>query len=263
MIDIVVRDGPLHVDDPGTGRPFLWGHGLTSSQGHEDASGAFRWRDHLPGWRVVRYDARGHGRSGPGADEGAYRWDTLGQDLLALADALDLDRFACGGASMGAATTLHAAVAAPERVSAMVLVIPPTAWETRAGQGDLYRAAADLIERDGMAAYLELAAQRPAPAIFAPLEGLPASTPDIAEDVMPTVLRGAARSDLPDPDAIRALTLPTLLLAWDTDPGHPVDTAERLVELLPDARLEVATELDHLATWPASVAGFLTSLATD
>lgn len=36
-----------------------------------------------------------------------------------------------GGASMGAGTALHAVVAYPERVAALVLVIPPTCYEIR------------------------------------------------------------------------------------------------------------------------------------
>jgi 3-oxoadipate enol-lactonase len=249
--------GPLAVDDPGAGRPMLWAHGLTSSREREDVQGFFDWRAAAPGWRVVRYDARGHGRSAAGPTSDAYRWDVLGAELLALADALGLDRFVAGGASMGAATTLHAAVAAPERVVAMVLVIPPTAWGTRASQRDLYRAAADLIEREGLDAYLAAVGGRPAPAIFAEVPELVTMPPCIDEVAMPSVLRGAGESDLPDADALRRLAMPTLVLAWDTDPTHPVSTAERLAEVLPDARLVVATTLAEVGTWPAAVADFL------
>ena len=38
---------------------------------------------------------------------------------------------------MGAATALHAALELGDRVRTLVLVIPPTGWETRAGQVDL------------------------------------------------------------------------------------------------------------------------------
>jgi len=47
------------------------------------------------------------------------------------------------------------------------------------------------------------------------------------------------------------------VLAWDTDPGHPVSTAERLVELLPDAELHVATNVDEIRAWPQMTADFL------
>jgi 3-oxoadipate enol-lactonase len=257
---IEVRGSPLAVDDPGEGVPFLWGHGLMSSRADEDATGLFAWPDRLPGWRVVRWDARGHGRSSAVAGEAAYRWDELALDLLGLADALGIERFAGGGASMGAATTLHAAVKAPARVTAMVLVIPPTAWETRATQGGLYRAAAEVVEGEGVARYVELAARLPLPEVLAPLGEQARSAPAVDEAVLPAVLRGAAASDLPHPDDLRRLDQPTLLLAWDTDPGHPVSTAEALAELLPGARLRVARRFEDLAGWPAAVASFLEEL---
>ncbi len=252
-----VRGGPLAVDDHGDGPAFLWGHGLTSSRAREDALGLFGWGEHLPDHRVVRWDARGHGASGPGADDHAYRWPALAQDLLDLADLLGIERFAAGGASMGTATALHAAVAAPERVDALVLAIPPTAWETRVGQVDLYRTGAELIEAEGIDRYLAVAAERPVPEIFAELGEVARSTPDVVEAVLPSVLRGAAASDLPDPEQLRLLTQPALILAWDTDPGHPLSTARALAELLPAAELHVAITLADLPGWAPTVARFL------
>lgn len=254
-----VRGTPLAVDDPGgDGPPFLWAHGLTSSRAREDRTGWFDWRSALPRWRVVRYDARGHGRSAPGPGPDAYRWESLARDLVAVADALDLDRpLVAGGASMGCATVLHAAVADPGRFAALVLAIPPTAWATRAAQADLYRAGADLVADQGVDAYLEVARSRPVPEIFADVAELVAPDPDVGADVLPDLLRGAGASDLPPLDVLAAVDVPTLLLAWETDPVHPVDTAERLAAALPDTELHVAATLDDVRAWPSAVAGFL------
>ena len=71
------------------------------------------------------------------------------------------------------------------------------------------------------------------------------------------MLRGAAASDLPSPDAIAALDHPALLLAWAGDPGHPESTAERLHELLPNSELRVAGELKDLFGWSAAITDFL------
>jgi pimeloyl-ACP methyl ester carboxylesterase len=256
---VPVRGTPLAVDDPGgSGRSFLWAHGLTSSRAREDRVGWFDWRAALPGWRVVRYDARGHGRSAPGPGPDAYRWPTLARDLVAVADALDLDRpLVAGGASMGCATVLHAAVADPSCVDALVLAIPPTAWATRAAQADLYRAGADLVAEAGLDAYLEVARSRPVPELFADVADLVAPDPDVPVEVLPDLLRGAGASDLPPPEALAALDVPALVLAWETDPVHPVDTAERLSVALPRAELHVAATLDEVRRWGEVVAGFL------
>ncbi len=84
-----------------------------------------------------------------------------------------------------------------------------------------------------------------------------APTADIADDLLPSVLRGAAASDLPSPDAIAALDHPTLLLAWVGDPGHPESTAERLDELLPNSELQVAAQLKDMFGWSAAITDFL------
>ncbi|MEY2462589.1 MAG: 3-oxoadipate enol-lactonase [Acidimicrobiaceae bacterium] len=261
---VKVRGVDLEVDDPGgPGRPFVWGHGLTSSMASEDTTNVFDWRGTLgDAWRVVRYDARGHGASGASSDEADYAWPNLALDELGLLDALGLDRVVLGGASMGAATALHAAVLAPERVEKLVLVIPPTAWATRAGQAKLYRAGARTVQLLGVGAMVTAARLAPSPAIFrnelAGLrEAMLTSQQGLDRHTLPTVLRGAASSDLPDPDALRALAMPALVLAWDTDPGHPVTTAEQLTDLLPGAELHVAREPAEVVAWPGLVADFL------
>ncbi len=255
---IEVRGTRLALDDRGQGRPMLWTHGLTSSMAAEDDAGLFRW-EAGPGVRLVRYDARSHGGSDPTYEDGAHRWDRLALDALAVADALDLDRVVGAGASMGCATMLHAALADPERFEALVLVIPPTAWETRRDQGELYLAAARLVENHGVGALVDAYRAAPLPPIAAEageaireasLRHLAAMDPA----ALPHVLRGAASSDLPAPDALTTLTQPALVLAWAGDPGHPVSTAERLAELLPNASLQVATSVDAVRAWSALVA---------
>ena len=241
----------------GHGPVFVWGHGLTSSRASEDRLPLIRWGTITEADRqVLRYDAAGHGETGGPPEPATYEWPQLATDLLGLLDELGLDRVDAGGASMGCASTLHAAVRAPERFDRLVLVIPPTAWDTRAAQSDLYRAGADLAEQHGKAAWLAAAAEAPRIPMFEDLPPVPPAA-DIAEDLLPSVLRGAAASDLPAPEAIAALDHRALILAWVADPGHPVSTAERLHELLPNSDLQVARELTDLFTWSATMAEFL------
>jgi hypothetical protein len=162
------------------------------------------------------------------------------------------------------ATTLHAAVCRPDAFAAMVLVVPPTAWETRKAQADLYRAGAALVEARGVTAYLDAmrAAFRanPMPGFTeemqeAMLAGLGAKgAADLAR-----MLRGAAASDLPDPAQLRGLEIPALVIATRGDPGHPLSTAERLVELLPNAELRVIDSLLELGSVRDELAQFLTA----
>lgn len=254
---VTVRGADLAVSDDGTGPAVLYGHGLTSSREQDGRSGMFDWKRVAESRRVVRWDARGHGESGGAPDPDTYRWDNLAVDLLALADELGIERFTAGGVSMGSATALHAAALAPERVTALVLVLAPTAYETRPAQADLYRAGADLVDEQGLDAYVEAARAAPVPEILRAFAELYHQPPAVAEHLLASVLRGAAASDLPEPDAVRTITAPTLLLAWETDPGHPVSTSERLAELLPDAELHVAGKLRELTSWTDTLEAFL------
>ncbi|MEC9395333.1 MAG: alpha/beta hydrolase [Actinomycetota bacterium] len=72
-------------------------------------------------YRVVGVDLRGHGASDDVVDEMLLGNDVLGLDVLAVADALGLDRFAVAGVSSGGAVGIEVVAVAPERVTALVL----------------------------------------------------------------------------------------------------------------------------------------------
>jgi len=261
-----LSSGATRIRVEGDGRPLVWTHGFTSSMASEDAIGSSRLLHGLPGVRVVRYDARGHGASAPGRDEGASAWSALGRDLLELCDRLALERPVAGGTSMGVATSLHAALRAPARFAGLVLVMPPTAWETRAAQAELYRGGAALVEARGVDAYLEAVRAgfraRPLPGFDeAMLEGLLEGIRAQSAADLARILRGAAASDLPDPDALRGLDVPALILPVRGDPGHPLSTAERLHALLPRSELHVLRDLSELAASRSLVSGFLGRVA--
>jgi hypothetical protein len=96
-----------------------------------------------------------------------------------------------------------------------------------APQAARYKAAADLVEARGAAAFAALAAQAASPAIFRDLPGYP-PVQEIDETLMPAVLRSLGASDLPGREAIAASRVPILTLDSDTDPTHPLAMAEQL-----------------------------------
>lgn len=67
--------------------------------------------------RVIRYDWRGYGESEDAEGEFAHH-----EDLLGLLDALEVERAALVGCSMGSSWAVEAALADPARVSGLVLV---------------------------------------------------------------------------------------------------------------------------------------------
>src|SRR3954466_5026150 len=72
------------------------------------------------GLRVIMYDARGHGRSTAPGEPGAYTYDLLLTDLLAVLEAFEVERAMLLGVSMGAHTALRLALEQPERVAGIV-----------------------------------------------------------------------------------------------------------------------------------------------
>ena len=60
-----VGEAVLAYEEIGDGAPVVFAHGLTSSRANEDAWKLTDWAPLVAaGRRLVRYDARGHGRSG-------------------------------------------------------------------------------------------------------------------------------------------------------------------------------------------------------
>ncbi|GGK38394.1 alpha/beta fold hydrolase [Nocardia camponoti] len=240
-------DLDVELSDEG-GHPVVQLHGLTSSR-HRDRLMDLDLGRGLSGTRLLRYDARGHGRSTGRAVDTDYQWPVLADDLLRLLDQWFPGEQVHGvGPSMGTGTLLHAAVREPDRFAGLTLLVPATAWETRAAKAHTYRDNARLIEEQGIEAFLraDLRTERPPATV-----GTPETVPDVAAELLPSLLRGAALSDLPAPESIAKLDVPTTILAWTDDPGHPVSTAEALVDLLPTATLSVASTPADLATWPA------------
>ncbi len=131
------------------GLPFVWGHALQCSMQADEASTIFDWPGLAATAQLIRYDARAHGESCDEHDPQACRWESLARDMWRVAEDCGANTAVLGGASMGCATALHAAMQHPERVLGLVLVIPPTAWELRPRQARAYRIMARVVRFTG------------------------------------------------------------------------------------------------------------------
>jgi len=95
----------------GSGAPVIMLHGGLGHSGN--------WGGQVPslirhGYRVILVDSRGHGRST--RDPRPYTYELMASDVLAVMDALHLERAALVGWSDGACTSLILAATAPKRV---------------------------------------------------------------------------------------------------------------------------------------------------
>jgi pimeloyl-ACP methyl ester carboxylesterase len=125
----VERDGVrLSVEEAGSGPAVVLLHGLTATRRYVVMGSRALERS---GHRVIAYDARGHGRSGPARRAEDYGYDELAADLVSVLDALEVERPVLAGASMGAHTILRLALEAPNRVGGLVVITPAYDPETQ------------------------------------------------------------------------------------------------------------------------------------
>ncbi|HCH95710.1 MAG TPA: alpha/beta hydrolase [Erythrobacter sp.] len=116
---LAVGDGrQVHVRDEGPrDAPIVLLHGSNADLHTWQA-----WTDALSAdYRVVRFDQRGHGLTGPAADAD-YSIETFAGDIDAVVDALGVERFVLAGNSMGGAIAMQYAIASPDRLDGLVLV---------------------------------------------------------------------------------------------------------------------------------------------
>ena len=111
----------LHYVDLGEGAPVILVHGYADS--------TYCWHEMAQplvdaGMRAILVDQPGMGRSGVPPDDHAYSIENQAAAVLALADALELERFSLVGSSMGGAISLYLGLHHPERVERIVGISP-------------------------------------------------------------------------------------------------------------------------------------------
>ena len=94
--------------------------------------------------RVLRYDTRGHGLSS--VTPGPYSIEQLGKDIIALVNAVGVERFHFCGLSMGGMIGMWLAANAPERVNKLVLCNTAA----KIGTVETWNARIEAIRKDGM-----------------------------------------------------------------------------------------------------------------
>ncbi len=120
MIRRIEGDGvTLSVVDEGAGQPVVLLHGFPDS--------SYVWREQIPalvaaGKRVVAPDLRGFGESDKPQEVEAYRMSHLVADVVAVLDALEIDRADVVGHDWGAGLAWVLAARVPERVHRLVVM---------------------------------------------------------------------------------------------------------------------------------------------
>ena len=240
---VVEREGVrLSVQQAGEGVPVVLLHGLTATHRYVVMGSKALERS---GHRVISYDARGHGRSTPAPDRGAYGYEELGADLVAVLDALGIERAVLAGASMGAHTLLWLALRSPERAAGLVVITP---GYDPAGNEDAERLArwdalADGFELGGVEGFLAAYGR---PEVPEPWQGTVVKVirqrlsehehPSAVADALRVVPRSRPFGELGE---LGEISLAAVVVASrdEADPGHPQVLGEAYAAAIPGARL--------------------------
>lgn len=196
-----------------------------------------------PHFRVIRYDTRGHGRSG--APPRDYSIDELGRDALAVLDAADVARAHVCGVSLGGVTGMWLGIHAPDRVGSLVLANTAA----RVGTRETWEQRIQHVRINGMADLADLSMPRWFSGAFR------ASAPDIVAAFRSTLTScdpagyAGCCAALRDADVRRDLAriaASTLVIVGTHDPATPPPDGEAIRDGIPGARL-VALDAFHLS----------------
>jgi 3-oxoadipate enol-lactonase len=242
MPDIKMDDGcTIHAEMEGPdGAPVLM---LSNSLG----TNLHMWEDQVAAWtrhfRLVRYDRRGHGRSG--VPKGPYSMERLGRDVLGVLDGLGIERINWCGLSMGGMVGMWLGANAADRVDKLVLsntaaYFPDkTIWDGRI----------KMVREKGMAGIVDANMerwfttefrQRAAPAMQKMRDMF------VATKVDGYVGCGEAIRDMDHRPLLSKITAPTLIVAGRRDPATPLEGNEYIQQHIPGARLAVL-DAAHIA----------------
>ena len=198
-------------------------------------------------FRVVRYDCRGFGASGPFDPGVGY---THAGDLLALLDHLGIGTTAVVGLSFGGRVAMQAALAAPDRVRALALldaVVDGVAWDEESAQAidEAGRQAREHGLQAGRAAWL-------AHPLFAAAQGRPALAARLAAMVAGYPGQHWTGHDPHEPagprpiDAAQDLALPVLVAVGEHDVPGFREMSAVLARRIPRAHHHVIADAGHM-----------------
>ena len=214
-------------------------------------------------YRVIRYDARGHGSSSVPAGE--YTVAQLGRDALAILDAEGVRQAHVCGISLGGLTAMWLGVNAPDRVSSLVLANTAA----RIGSVQSWTDRIALVNERGMRAVADMAMAR----WFSP--GFRERHEDIAMRFRSMVeacpqagylgcCAALREEDLRD--AVSRIACPVLLVAGTTDEATPPEGLQFVKERVAGSKM-LTLDAAHLSNvecaeaFTSAVMGFLGSLA--
>lgn len=240
----------LYYEETGTGLPLLFIHEFAGDhRSWEPQVRAFSRR-----YRCITYNARGYPPSAVPADPASYGQARAVEDAVCILDHLGVDRAHIAGLSMGGFCALHLGLTFPQRTRS--LVVAGCGYGAQPEKQQAFRAESELIaaafETDGAERTAARYAVGPARVQFQNKD--PRGWAEFARRLGEHSALGAAltmrgvqreRPSLYDlTDRLRALEVPTLLVAGDEDEGC-LEPSLMLKRTIPSSALAILPRTGH------------------
>lgn len=252
-----IRAGELEVGyiDAGSGVPLVLVHG-----GEGDRTAYATLREHLgPGIRTISYDQRDSGITVNPPDP--YTLDDLGDDVVALLDALGLQSAHVLGTSFGGAVAQHTALRHPMRVASLILVATTPSFALGA---DAINKLLELSYSDMRSAVDDYFVTPEGRA----RTGSKAAQSLIARDPEQRARRHAAAREHEVRDRLGEIAAPTLIVHGTEDRLAPYEGAVLMEQRIPNAELRSVANgrhavgmefVDRVASWVREFLGVTTA----
>jgi len=236
--------------DQGSGPAILFIHGHPFNQSMWDPQvAALTWK-----YRVITYDIRGYGASEVPTAE-ATTLETMAADINALLDHLNIHKAVIAGLSMGGQIAMAFAEQYSHRLSGLILAATfpqadtPEAAKTRLAMAERFINEGTCIPGGEMIPKLLAPASiKKNPDLALNIYKMIAHTPPAGAAA---ALRGRARRK--DYTAsLQKIAVPTLIFVGTEDAYTTVETAERMHQSIPDARIEIFEGIGHMPNLEAT-----------
>jgi len=185
-------------------------------------------------FRLVRYDRRGHGQSG--CPKGPYTMEQLGRDVLAIIDALDVEKVHWCGLSMGGMVGMWLGANAPERINKLILSNTAAYYADKTPWNDRIRT----VREKGLASIVNANMERWFTKDFRARS--PQALQRMADMFLTTPLEGyigccESVRDMDHREILKEIAAPTLVIAGRHDPATTVENAEFIRSRIPRANM--------------------------
>ena len=196
-----------------------------------------------PRFRILRYDRRGHGKSG--VPKGPYTMERLGRDVLAILDALEIERVNWCGVSMGGMVGQWLGANAPQRIDRLVLSNTSAWYPDKTPWNDRIRT----VQEVGLAGMVDANMSRWFTAGFR--ERSPQAIARMKEMFVATPVAGyiaccEAVRDMDFRDSNPRITAPTLVIVGAQDPATPPAAGEAIHKAIKGSQI-ASIDASHIA----------------